>query len=354
MKRGFAGLRRAIRGVRTGRRSGGFILLYHRVGESPTDPQQLAVTPAHFAEHLQVLRDYGRAIPLRQLSDALRERSPLCGNPVLTFDDGYADNLHYAKPLLERYDTPATVFVTSGRVGTDGEFWWDDLDRLLLQPGTVPNTLRLDLDGSSYHWQLDEASHYDEEAFRRNRGWSALEASDPGSRQRVYRSLCALLRPLPEELRRTAQAELQAWAGSTANGRPSHRTLSEDEVRRLADGGLVEIGAHTVSHPVLSALSERAQKQEITESRSRLEAILGHPVESFAYPYGTRADYLTATAHIAREAGFTSACSNFEGIIGANTDPYQLPRFVVRNWDGQEFDRQLGEWLRNHEDPDRQ
>jgi len=324
------------------------------VAESPTDPQQLVVTPAHFAEHLEVLRDYGRAVSLRQLSRALREGAPLRGNPALTFDDGYADNLYHAKPLLERYDTPATVFVTSGHVGTDREFWWDELERLLLLPGTVPATLRLDLDGTAYHWQLDEASHYDEEAYRSHRRWSALEASDPGSRQRVYRSLCSLLRPLPEELRRKALAELQAWAGSTAIGRSTHRALSEDEVRRVADGGLVEVGAHTVSHPVLSALPERTQKQEITESRARLEAILGRPVESFAYPYGTRADYLPSTVDIAREAGFAYACSNFEGIVAADTDPYQLPRFVVRNWNGDEFDRHLRKWQRTHEDSHRQ
>ena len=57
---------------------------------------------------------------------------------VVTFDDGYADNFHNAKPLLERYEIPATVFVTTGYLQDQREFWWDELERILLQPGTLP------------------------------------------------------------------------------------------------------------------------------------------------------------------------------------------------------------------------
>jgi peptidoglycan/xylan/chitin deacetylase (PgdA/CDA1 family) len=79
---------------------------------------------------------------------------------VITFDDGYADNLHNAKPLLERYDIPATVFVTTGHIGHEREFWGDELDRLLLQPSTLPELLGLSINGSPYQWELGEVAHY--------------------------------------------------------------------------------------------------------------------------------------------------------------------------------------------------
>ncbi len=111
------------------------ILLYHRVTEVPSDPWALSVTPDHFAGHLEILREYTRPISLQQLSQGLREGNlPDC-SVVVTFDDGYADNLLNAKPLLERYDVPATVFLATGLVEHWREPWWDELEQLLLQPG---------------------------------------------------------------------------------------------------------------------------------------------------------------------------------------------------------------------------
>ena len=156
------------------------------------------------------------------------------------------------------------------------------------------------------------------------------------------------MRPLLPEERRRAIDGLLAWAGIEFASRPTHRFLSTEEVISLAKGGLVEIGSHTVTHPILAALLDpAAQRDEITLSKSRLEEILGEPVNGFAYPYGTRLDYAPETVGVAREAGFTYACSNFEGIVREDSDPWQLPRFLVRDWDGEGLARRLGEWLRD-------
>ena len=113
----------------------------------------------------------------------------------------------------------------------------------------------------------------------------------------------------------------------------------------MADDGLIEVGAHTVTHPVLSALPIEAQNAEVQQSKSDLEEVLGRPVTSFAYPFGSAADYTEETIAAARRAGFLRACSNFPGVVGPDTDRFQLPRFLVRDWDGDEFDRRLRDWL---------
>ncbi len=319
------------------------ILLYHRVTDVGSDPWSLCVSPHHFAEHLEVLRKHGSIMPLPQLSQDLADVNLPRQAIAVTFDDGYADNLHNAKPLLERYDIPATVFVTTGYLGNEREFWWDELERLFLQPGTLPETLHLNVNGSTYEWEMGEAAHYSEETYQRLRCWHIEQQEDPTPRHYLYRTLWQLLSPLRHGERRKVLDDLLAWGGDKPTGRPTHRALSPEETVNVAQGGLIEVGAHTVTHPSLPALPLALQENEIQESKKCLEEIIGHPVRSFAYPHG---DYTADTLSIVRETGFSCACSADAGIIDQRTGHFQLPRVQVLDWDGEEFARQLSRGFR--------
>src|SRR3954470_15948888 len=109
------------------RRPPALILLYHRVATPTRDPQLLSVSPERFAEHLEVVRRCAEPVALAGI--LAQGEGP---RAAITFDDGYADNLHEAAPLLAAAGVPATVFVVSGQVGTTDEFWWDELERVLL------------------------------------------------------------------------------------------------------------------------------------------------------------------------------------------------------------------------------
>ena len=109
----------------------------------------------------------------------------------------------------------------------------------------------------------------------------------------------------------------------------------------LAEGGLVEVGAHTVSHAQLSALPIDQQREEIGQSKTQLERILARPVSAFAYPYGSRLDYTSQTVTAVRAAGFTAACSNFPEGLSRRTDRFQLPRLIVGDTDGDAFEQRL-------------
>lgn len=336
-----------VEATRRERSPAALILMYHRVAEVQPDPWALCVTPQHFTEQLEVLRQYGGVVSLRQLSMALRDGSLPDRAVVVTFDDGYADNLYHAKPLLERYDIPATIFLTTGAIGRGREFWWDELEQLLLQPGSLPATLRLKIAGAEHQWELGEAADYDAESCWVHNRWRAWGEPDFGLRQSLYRALYQLLYPLPEQQRVKVQDELLAWAGASAHSaRSSHRSLSKEEAVALADGGLIEIGAHTVTHSLLSAAPASVQESEIRQSKLYLEGILDRPVTSFAYPFGKRSDYTEQTVAIVREAGFACACSNFAGGVSNDADPYQLPRTYVTDCDGEEFAKRLSSWLK--------
>jgi peptidoglycan/xylan/chitin deacetylase (PgdA/CDA1 family) len=345
--RGIGRLRQAAQNLRNRFVSSkALILVYHRVAEVPSDPQLLCVTPEHFAEHLAVLQGDFRPIQLRHLAQTIQDGALPHRSVAVTFDDGYADNLYSAKPLLERHNVPATVFVTAGYIGEQREFWWDELDRLLLQPGTLPDKLHLNANGKMLQWELGSAAHYSHDAYRRYRSWNVLEGDDPSPRQHLYRALCAVLRFLSSQERQKVLDELRVWADTDAMGRLTHRTLSSNELLQLDTGDMIEVGAHTVNHPVLSTLTADGQRAEISRNKQQLQDIIEHQVATFAYPYGSRSDYTAETVAIVQEAGFSCACSNFADVVWRGSDRFQLPRILVRDWDRGAFASRLEGWLR--------
>lgn len=340
--RGIGRLKRVIRRRLPALLPGTPILLYHRVAEVTADPWAMCVTPSHFAEHLEVLRKHTRPIPLQHFASGAQQ--PPASAVAVTFDDGYVDNLLHATPLLERYEVPATAFVTTGRLDQDAEYWWDELERVLLQPGRLPRSLHLVVAGRAYAWDLGEAGSYTADQARRYSPWKAWEEA-PTMRHTLYRQLYDVLNPLDQVGQAGAMGELRAWAGLERAARPTYRSLSTEEVRSLDRSNLIEIGAHTVTHPNLASLTLQAQAREIQQSKARLEVILEHPVGGFAYTFGRQCDYTEQTVARVRTSGFSYACSNFSGLVTPATDRYQLPRMQVHDWDGVAFAWHLNRWF---------
>jgi len=320
------------------------ILLYHRVEDLQFDPQLLAVTRQHFDEHVSLLeRDY-RTLRLTELIDMLLAGSIPDRAVAVTFDDGYADNLVNAKQILDKHGVPATVFVASGYVGQDREFWWDELERLVLRPGVLPQHLTLDIGGERFEASIPPSTSYSAEDQRRDAEWSVLR-EDTTPRHRLYRVLCDRLRSLPVHVRDNALGQIRDWAGCGPKARNTHRPMSVRELRDLRVGGLVDVGAHTVNHSRLSAQPTKDQHREILDSKADLERLCGCDVPTFSYPFGAKADYTAESVALVRDAGFSGACSNFGGRVRSRTDPFQLPRYLVRDWDLPTFRENLDRWF---------
>ena len=239
----------------------------------------------------------------------------------------------------------ASATSATGFTGSEREFWWDDLERLLLLPGRLPERLRLRIGPILHEWHLGEAAEYGEATGRLHEDWNIEMTHDPTPRHRAYRDLCRLLRGITAEERLRALDALSAMSHVAAAGRSTHRALSSDGLVRLIDGGVVDVGAHSVTHSTLSALPIAAQRSEIAQSRARLREITRREVTSFAYPFGGRTDYGSSTVALVRQAGFGSACSNRPGRVRRQTDLFQLPRVLVRDWDADTFVSHLREWL---------
>ncbi len=318
-----------------------FILMYHRIAEPGSDPWALSVSSRHFAAHLEILKKYTHPMGLLDLVDHLQDGKVPRRAVVITFDDGYADNLYEAKPLLERHDIPATVFLPTGHIGESEEFWWDKLDRLLLNSHTLPKRPHLEVNGRSHVWELAESYDHQETGSPHGSDESK-KGLQPCSRRSLYFSVYRLLLPLSEQDRQACLQEIQGWISGVPKARPAYRTLSPEEVELLGRGALVEIGAHTITHPFLSAHPEAFQQREIKQCKIDLEAITGRPVNSFAYPHG---DYDERSVALVRQAGFVCACSIEENSVCRHSDPFLLPRFKVNNYNGEAFIRRLlGIW----------
>jgi peptidoglycan/xylan/chitin deacetylase (PgdA/CDA1 family) len=324
------GLNRTSGAITTRSGSRAVILVYHRVDDALSDPWGLAVTPWHFASHMDALQQTMRPTSLVDLADAVRDDAVPPRGVVVTFDDGYADNLHYAKPALERCRIPATVFIATGYTGDPREFWWDALQRALLTPGALPARLCVTIDGDEHTWEFDDLDDSDARSGDRYRHWRAWEPP-PTSRHSAYLALWQLLRPLPEDRRCRLLDEIVEWAGVRGDASASAdaveaRPMSAAELSRLVAGDLVEVGAHTVTHPLLAALPPASQRHEIADSKASLEKLLARPIPGFAYPFGSFDD---RTVAIVREAGFACACAASPGYIDRTSDTFRLPRVPV-------------------------
>jgi peptidoglycan/xylan/chitin deacetylase (PgdA/CDA1 family) len=290
---------------------------------------RLAVSPARFEEQLQVLRSTRHPLPLTHFVRDLVAGTLPSNAVALTFDDGYVDNLVSGKPRLEAADIPATVFLATGYIDRCDAFWWDDLATLILL-GNGPHRFELIVRGETLE------QDFGGEPPAREDGTTPTVSLK--KRRAALWALRQALRLLDEEERRLIMVKLRLIFAGRDRRAKLGRAMTAEEVRALVTDGLVSIGAHTVTHPVLSELGVTACHREITKSKLACEALTGAPVTAFAYPYG---DFDAEARDAVKNAGFTFACSTRHGPASASSDMFALPRVHVANWNGDEFEEAL-------------
>jgi len=312
------------------KRAAPVILMYHRVAVERSDPWGLCVSPTHFEEHLDLLRRHRNVVALAELHRRVLAGDVAAGTVAVTFDDGYVDTLLAAEPLLRQYDVPATVFIASGYTDRGVEFWWDELERIVLAPGDLPARMTITLPNGPHTLDLGESAHYSPEAAAQHVHWRAYRSDPPTARHAAFLATWEQLVTLHDAEQWSALRSLLDAAGRAPAMRPSCRPMTAGEIGTLARGGVMEIGAHTLTHPALPSLSPREQEREIRDGAAALESILGHPVRGFSYPHGRFTD---DTVRIVRDAGFAYACAGVPS-KPATLDPFTLGRIGVPDCDG--------------------
>jgi peptidoglycan/xylan/chitin deacetylase (PgdA/CDA1 family) len=281
------------------------ILIFHRVlpQVDPLFPQEMD------AQRFDVLCGWLAAwfnvLPLDQAVRRLKEGSLPQRALAITFDDGYADNHDVAMPILKKHGLCATFFIATGFL--DGGRMWND---------TVIESVRLTPQGALPLQQLGVS------------GLSEMAVRTVADKKNAITQIIRAIKYLPVPQRLALTQELAALAQVTP---PSDLMMTSAQVRAMRRAGM-QIGAHTVSHPILAKLSEDEAREEILRGKHQLEDLLDEPITLFAYPNGKPGeDYAPLNVQIVKDLGFEAAVSTAWGASNAQTDLFQIPRFTP--WD---------------------
>jgi peptidoglycan/xylan/chitin deacetylase (PgdA/CDA1 family) len=301
------------------------ILLYHRVTTLSTDPQQLAVTPENFHRQIKYLKDTYNVLSIDEFVGIVGRKEQFPKHSiVITFDDGYADNFLEAVPILESLNAEAIFYITTSLIGTRKEFWWDDLERLLLLPERLPSTLTITIRGLNHTFSMQSLQE----------------------RREAYHALHIFLKYTHPEERERVLASIREWADQSVEGRSTHRVMTVEELRQMASSHSAIIGAHTDSHTPLSIMTLQDQQEDIQKSVDKLQSITMKKMEHFSYPFGLKKDYNADTLGIVRELKFKMVCSNYYDHVHRWSNRYELPRIIVRNWEISYFQQALQHFFR--------
>jgi peptidoglycan/xylan/chitin deacetylase (PgdA/CDA1 family) len=278
------------------------ILIFHRVlpAADPLIPE--LPTTAEFETAMRWVRDWFNVLPLGEAIERLYAGTIPARALAITFDDGYADNEQHAAPILANLGLSATFFIATGFIGS-GCMWNDQVIEAIRRMRAP---------------ELDLRPH----------GLPVHALNTDAQRRQAVGVVLTAIKHLEPDRRQSIADAIGALAGFE---RPPALMMSGDQVRALRARGM-DIGAHTVTHPILTRLGADAARDEMARSKRDLEQLLGEPVRLFAYPNGVPGqDYGPEHATMARECGFAAAVSTAWGAASTTSDRFQLPRFTP--WD---------------------
>jgi peptidoglycan/xylan/chitin deacetylase (PgdA/CDA1 family) len=291
------------------------VLNYHRIDDVSrpgfdTFAPNVTATPTEFARHMDYLRAHFNVISCEDLAAWLRGECELPPHPALiTFDDGYYDNYANAYPILKARKLPAVIFLTTGLIDQDKPVYWDYVSYCF------------------HHTQRKSVLLPDLQLV----SWA-----NDGERRTVIRRWIESAKSLPNHEKQSVVDSLaDALNVSVPEDAFSGLYLTWDQVREMSQNG-IEMGSHTVEHPILTRISLSQAGAELVQSKARIEAELGKPVIAFAYPNGERTDFSPEVMNLVHHAGYQLAFTlvkepPYYSLVRNN--PLSIPRVCLTSSD---------------------
>ncbi len=286
------------------------VLRYHSVMDRPVDHKSYAGEIVHATRAFKQQMDYvsrscvpisiGELNAMADHTRALPRRAV-----VVTFDDGYADNLHIAAPILTEFDVQAIVYVTVAWAVNKQVPWFFRL-RSAFSRTSAPR------------WRRDTGADAPD-----------LDLHDPAQRYQAFLSASAGCAKVSGEAQQQVLQEIERQLQVEPLAAPPIAALSPCEIRSLTSLGQ-QVGSHTMTHPNIAHLGEATLRWELTESKRILEEILAAPVEHFSYPMPILIPHHTdRTRQALTEAGYRTAVTSDRGVFREGNDPLTIARIVA-------------------------
>jgi peptidoglycan/xylan/chitin deacetylase (PgdA/CDA1 family) len=277
------------------------ILCYHGIGESG-NPLIPSTSRESFEVQMRFLSKHYRIVSMEEVCAELRGDSISAPGIAITFDDGYRSVYTTAFPILREYNIPATIYLTLETVETGQVAWYD---RVFLAMALAPSgNLYLDLEGP-WHFELNS----------------------PEQRLHAALEVVAFLRSHPNSGRRELFALFERKMSLSPNA-ISGRILTWEQIHAMSGAG-ISFGSHTMTHPVVSQLSQAELALEISDSKQLLTERIGSPVLDFAFPFGKLSDCSVAALEMLFHCGYRSAVTTVPGANTPRLNQYELRRMQV-------------------------
>jgi peptidoglycan/xylan/chitin deacetylase (PgdA/CDA1 family) len=312
------------------------VLMYHRIATVDYDPSRLCVSQENFEGQVAMLKKYFGVISVPELVNELKAKRFLKNAVCITFDDGYADNFLFAKPILERYSCPATFFIATNFIGSGQLFWWDLLEEIILGSVKLPPFISLQLKESNFSYSIKEPVLTPQQiSEQKNWHWPA---EPPNERCKLLLALWELLLPLKYHELLPHINTIAAWAGYNPRPKNEKVPMTMEQLKTLSSNNLFHLGIHTSTHPALPFHEKDFQLEEIKTCKIYLRQHFKHTLNAMAFPYGRYNDgTLQSMKETAVEAGFTTIGKT----IVAQSDILTLGRMQVCDWKAPELYRRV-------------
>ncbi len=282
------------------------ILFYHRFADKKNNSILHKLDKKSFQKQMRYLKKCYDVISLDNLVEKVRKKERFQKTAiVITIDDGFKDNYDFAYPILKELNIPATIFLTTGLIGTSKVPWVDELGVALEKT----NRKRL--------------------SFAELFGNNTIDISDTASRANAFHQIYLKLLYLDHNLKLEYLNRLMQYLGNNDGTEYHERTmLNWSEIVEMSKNGIT-FGAHTMSHPTLSKMKTKQAKAEIYLSRKEIEKFLKNKVNHFAIPNGQPRDFTEELRAFCRNENFKSVLTTNFGIVNENSSLYDLPRVHI-------------------------
>lgn len=281
------------------------ILVYHRVLPSDQINKNNIinygnyVTVEQFEKQMEYISERFKVITLDDMLNGIKVKNK--PYVVITFDDGYKDNLIYALPVLEKYNIPTIIYIISAVPENIAEVWWFELEMICGSQKSV----ELNWLGKNHQWEM----------------------ADLFAKERCFKEIKEIIIKLSSC--NQVSKFIENFGGRSRLKNFNETFLSWDEIIEMDQHPLVTIGSHTHNHLCLKNLDIKAARNEIMKSKNLIEKHLGHTIYHLSFPYGSKLEVSDSNKRLAEKVGYKTAVTADNYVLGKEFDRYSLPRQVV-------------------------